>query len=159
MLIYVFLQKLFMIVLINMLVGDWCRVGNNKSQNGMLKTISKLWINSNKKGLKCPHCKSNLILVQVDPIDDWDNPYQSYDTIVECTSCSFQTRSISYTILGSLNDYNVDHVTIDGWSPSGSRVETTFEHILDYDLLKELKTSHEMVEFLIIDDHVIQVVG
>ena len=142
-----------------MLNGDWCRVGNNKSQNDMLKTISKLWINNNKKGLKCPHCKSNLILIQVDPIDDWDNPYQSYNTVVECTSCSFQTRSTSYTILGSLNDYSVDHVTIDGWSPSGSRVETTFEHILDYDLLKELKKSHEMVEFLIIDDHVIQVVG
>jgi hypothetical protein len=159
MIIYVLLQKIFMIETINMWVGDWCRVGNVRKNETNLKMVSNLWIYSDKEGMKCPKCKANLILVQVDPIEDWNNPYQSYETIVECTSCSFKTHAISYTILGSVKDYSVDHVTINGWSPSGSRVETTFEHILDYNLLKELKQSNEMVEFLIVEDHAIQVIG
>ena len=157
--IYVLLQKIFMIVTINTLVGDWCRVGKNQQNKSSLKMVSNLWMNSDKDGMKCPKCKSNLILVQVEPIEDWNSPYQSYETIIECTSCSFETNATSYTILGSIKDYSVDKVTIYGWSPSGSRVETTFEHILDYNLLKELKKSNELVEFLIVEDHVIQVIG
>jgi hypothetical protein len=132
-------------------------VETNYSQNSTFKTTSDLWKN-NKKGFKCPNCNADLIVVQADVIQDWNNPYQLYDTIVECGYCSFQARAVSYTILGSLKKYDITTVTIDGWSPSGSRVETTFEHLLDYHLLKELKSSDELVEFLIVDDHVIQVI-
>ena len=134
-------------------------MGNVHHKATNLKMVSNLWKYSNNKGLKCPQCKSNLILFQVDPIEDWNNPYQTYETVIECTSCSFKTKSISYTILGSVKDYSVDRLKINGWSPSGSRVEAEFEHIIDYSLLKELKKSNELVEFLIVDDHVIQVVG
>lgn len=134
-------------------------MGNIHQNNSGMKTISKLWTYSDSNGLKCPDCKGNLILVQIEPIEDWNNPYQSYNTEIECTSCNFHMKSISFTILGSVKDYTVDRVVINGWSPSGSRVETEFEHIIDYGLLKELKQSNELVEFLIVDNHVIQVVG
>jgi Zn ribbon nucleic-acid-binding protein len=146
-----------MIVQINILIGVWCRVEMKYSQNNTLKNISDLW-KINKKGFKCPNCKADLIIVQADAIQDWNNPYQSYDTIVECVYCSFQAQAVSYTILGSLNKYDINKITIEGWSPSGSRVETTLEHLLDYQLLKELKSSQDLVEFLIIDEHAIQVI-
>ena len=134
-------------------------MGNTQQKESGFESVSKLWTHSDSKGLKCPNCKGNLILVQVEPIEDWNNPYQSYNTIIECTSCPYQIKSISYTILGSVKDYSVDRVHINGWSPSGSRVEVELEHIIDYGLLKELKQSSELVEFLVVDDHVIQVVG
>jgi hypothetical protein len=132
-------------------------VGTDYSQNSTLKTTSNIWKN-NKKGFKCPNCNADLIVVQADLIQDWNNPYQSYDTIVECAYCSFQAHAVSYTILGSLKNYDINTVTINGWSPSGNRVETNVEHFLDYQLLKDLKSSEELVEFLIVDDHVIQVI-
>lgn len=134
-------------------------MGSNCSKQHALKTISDLWLHSSSKGLKCPRCKSNIVLVQAHEIQDWDNPYQAYDTIVECVSCSYRTQAVSYTILGSVRQYDLKQVTINGWSPSGSRVESTYEHILDYQLLKELKSSGELIEFLIVDDHVIEVIS
>ena len=143
----------------NTLLGEWCRLGTEHTKYGSLKTISDLWLHSDTNGLKCPRCKGNLILIQAEETQDWENPYKSYDTIVECLSCPYKTQAISYTQMGSVKQYDVNQITICGWSPSGSRVETTYEHILDYQLLKELKKSEELVEFLIIDDHVIQVIG
>jgi len=45
------------------------------------------------------------------------------------------------------------------WSPSGSRVMSHYEHVLNYDFLKKLKESGELVEFLIVNEHAVQVVG
>ena len=134
-------------------------MGANHTKHGSLKTMSDLWLHSDKNGLKCPSCKGDLILIQAEEIQDWDNPHHAYDTIVECMSCPYKTQAISYTITGSVQDYDVDHITIIGWSSTGSRAETTYEHVLDYNLLKELKSTEELVEFLIVDAHVIQVIG
>jgi len=41
----------------------------------------------------------------------------------------------------------------------GSRVLSHYEHILDYEQLKRLKESAELVEFLIVNDMVIQIIG
>jgi hypothetical protein len=38
-------------------------------------------------------------------------------------------------------------------------VISRYEHILDYDLLKKLKESCELKEFLIVNKQVIQVIG
>ena len=43
--------------------------------------------------------------------------------------------------------------------PSGSRVISHLEHMLDYSIIKQLKESTELVEFLIVDDQVVQIVG
>jgi hypothetical protein len=74
-------------------------------------------------------------------------------------SCSYKINTVSYTILGSVDHYDNQCVTIYGWSPSGSRVETIIEHLLDYQLLKEIQQSGELVEFLIVDNHAIEVIG
>ena len=65
----------------------------------------------------------------------------------------------SFTILGSVKDFDADHVEIGSWSPSGSRVLSKYKHLLNFDLLKKLKKSTELVEFLIVDKQAIQVIG
>jgi len=121
--------------------------------------LTGLWDIARDKPLKCPECGKNMIIVQVDPIYDTDNAYIPYDTIIECTSCTFKIRAESFTLLGGVKDFNLNHVEIGSWTPSGSRVLSNYEHVLDYDLLKDLKESEELVEFLVVNEHIIEVIG
>ena len=130
-------------------------MGYNKTRN---KILSKLWDDKTNHEFVCPQCGGHLIIVQLEPLEDYDNPYTPYNTVVECTNCSFNAHAISYTILGSIQSYDVDHITTAAWSPSGNRVVETFEHLLDYHQLKEIKSSKELVEFLIVDDHIVQII-
>jgi len=107
----------------------------------------------------CPQCKGTLTMVQIEPIPDTTNPYVPYKTVIECSSCSFSLTTESFTILGSIKDFDSHHVEISSWSPSGSRVLSKYEHILNYNLLKDLKKSAELVEFLIVNKQVVQVIG
>ena len=100
-----------------------------------------------------------MIIVQLEPIQDAENAYIPYDTIIECTKCDFNIRVESFTILGAIKSFDLKNVEIGSWSPSGSRVLSTYEHVLDYDLLKKLKEDGELAEFLIVNKHVVQVIG
>ena len=122
-------------------------MGYNKKN---MKVLAEIWDKDADKTMKCPECGSKMILVQVEPIHDVENAYVPYDTIIECTSCPFNIRAESFTILGSVKDFNASSVEIGSWSPSGSRVLSKYEHILDYNLLKKLKESGELVEFLVV---------
>ena len=124
-----------------------------------MEILADVWDQNSNKSLKCPQCNKKMIIVQVEPINDAENAYIPYDTIIECTSCDFKIRAESFSILGSVKDFDLKHVEIASWSPSGSRVISTYEHILDYDLLKHLKESAELVEFLIVNKQVIQVMS
>ena len=42
-------------------------------------------------------------------------------------------------------------IEIASWSPSGSRVISHYEHVLDYGLLKKLKESRELKKFLVVN--------
>ncbi|MBS3748720.1 MAG: hypothetical protein KGY67_03370 [Candidatus Thermoplasmatota archaeon] len=130
-------------------------MGYNKTKN---KILSKLWDNKKNHEFVCPQCGGHLIIIQLEPIEQNENPYTPYDTIVECTNCEFNAQAISYTILGSIQSYDLNHITIAAWSPSGSRVVKTFEHLVDYEQLKEVKSSKELVEFLIVDGHIVQII-
>ncbi len=120
--------------------------------------VSDLW-SSGERSMRCPQCKGALTMVLGEPIDDTDGMYTPYRTVIECTSCSFRTTAESFTILGGVRDFDSHWVEIASWSPSGSRVISKFDHILNYDLLKNLKKSGELVEFLILNDHAVQVIG
>jgi len=124
-----------------------------------MEILAKIWDRNSNKILICPQCKSKMIIVQVEPIQDAENAYIPYDTIIECTNCDFKIRAESFSILGSVKDFDLKYVEIASWSPSGSRVISRYEHILDYNLLKMLKESAELKEFLIINKQVIQVIG
>ena len=124
-----------------------------------MEVLADIWDKNGDKTMQCPECGSKMILVQVEPIHDVHNAYVPYDTIIECTSCPFNIRAESFTILGSVKDFNASTVEIGSWSPSGSRVLSKYEHILDYNLLKKLKESGELVEFLVVDKQVVQVIG
>ena len=124
-----------------------------------MKILAGVWDDSHVGSMICPQCHKNLIIIQVDPVNNSDDDYIPYDTILECVSCDFQIRAESFTILGSVKDFDSHNVEIGSWTPSGSRALTKYEHMLDYNLLKELKDSGELVEFLIINNIVIQVVG
>jgi len=123
-----------------------------------MEILADIWQRDASNSMKCPKCKGKLVLVQVEPVNDAENAYVPYDTIIECTSCSFKIRAESFTILGSVKDFDMNRVEIGSWSPSGSRVLSKYEHIIDYDLLKSLKDSAELVEFLVVDDQVVQVI-
>lgn len=121
--------------------------------------LAGIWDQTHGKSLVCPQCKHKMVIVQLEPMHDADNAYIPYDTIIECTSCDFKIRAESFSILGSIKNFDLKHIEIASWSPSGSRVISNYEHILDYDLLKELKASGELKEFLIVNKQVIQVIG
>lgn len=128
-------------------------------ENKKLDLISGLWDKTGKKTMVCPKCHSKMIIVQLEPIQDAENAYIPYDTIIECTKCDFNIRVESFTILGAIKSFDLKNVEIGSWSPSGSRVLSTYEHVLDYDLLKKLKEDGELAEFLIVNKHVVQVIG
>jgi hypothetical protein len=109
--------------------------------------------------MTCPQCKGFLTVVQIEPIYDTDNADTPYRTVVECSTCSFRMVTESFTILGSIKDYTAEYVDIGSWGPSGSRVLSRFKHTINPDLLEELKKSQELVEFLIVNEHVVQVIG
>ncbi len=126
-----------------------------------MKILASVWDKTGHghDSLKCPDCGKRLVLIQVEPIYDAQNAYVPYDTVIECTSCPFSLRAESFSILGSVKSFDMNEIEIASWSPSGSRVLSKYEHILDYDLLKSLKESAELVEFLVVDRQVVQVIG
>lgn len=124
-----------------------------------MEILAGIWDKTGGGSMKCPQCGGKMILIQIEPIQDTENPYVPYDTIIECTSCSFNVRAESFMILGSVKDFDLHHIEIGSWSPSGSRVLSRYEHVLNYELLKKLKESGELVEFLIVNEHAVQVVG
>ena len=124
-----------------------------------MEILAGIWDRTGKRSLVCPQCSHKMIIVQVEPIPDAENAYIPYDTVIECYTCDFKIRAESFSILGSVKDFNLKHIEIACWSPSGSRVLSSYEHILDYELLKKLKESAELKEFLIVNKQVIQVIG
>lgn len=124
-----------------------------------MEILTNIWSKDGNKSLICPKCNGKLVLIQIEPIPDAQNAYIPYDTVIECTHCSFKIRAESFSILGSVKDFDLKSIEIGSWSPSGSRVISKYEHILDYDLLKELKKSGELVEFLVVNNQVVQVIG
>ncbi|KYK31916.1 MAG: hypothetical protein AYK22_07605 [Thermoplasmatales archaeon SG8-52-3] len=136
----------------------WILVEMKYNKNHM-EFLSKIWDRKNNQVLICPLCKGKMIVVQLEPIQDVENAYVPYDTIIECTHCDFKISAESFSILGSVKDFDLKYIQIASWSPSGSRVISRYEHILDYDLLKKLKESTELKEFLIVNKQVIQVIG
>jgi hypothetical protein len=114
-----------------------------------------IWEQTDKRSMTCPQCKGFLTVVQVDP----ENAYTPYRTVVECASCSFRMVTESFTILGGIKDFDNEYVEIGSWGPSGSRVLSRFKHSISSSLLSELKKTQELVEFLIVNEHVVQVIG
>jgi len=118
-----------------------------------------IWIQTTSRSMTCPHCEGFLTIVLVEPIDDPNNAYTPYRTIVECSTCSFRMVTESFTILGGVKDFNAEFMEIGSWGPSGSRVLSRFKHSISSGLLTKLKKSQELVEFLIVNEHVVQVIG
>ncbi len=118
-----------------------------------------IWAQTTSRNMTCPQCKGFLTIVQVEPIYDPNNAYTPYRTVVECSTCSFRMVTESFTILGGIKDFNAEYVEIGSWGPSGSRVLSRFRYSISSNLLTKLKKSQELVEFLIVNDHVVQVIG
>jgi len=130
--------------------------GMNYKNN--IEILASIW-EKNKGKPTCPRCHGSLTMIQVEPIYDAENAYTPYRTIIECTSCDFKLETESFTILGSIKEYNDQYIEIGSWSPSGSRVLSKYKHALQYDLLKTLRQSGELVEFLVVDKQVVEVIG
>lgn len=118
-----------------------------------------IWEQTGRRNMTCPQCKGFLTVVQYEPIYDPENAYTPYRTVVECASCSFRMVTESFTILGGIKDFDNEYVEIGSWGPSGSRVLSRFKHSISAALLCELKKTQELVEFLIVNQHVVQVIG
>ena len=130
-----------------------------KEDNKDIDILAEVWEDDEDKPLVCPNCGHNMIIVQLDPIQDDEEAYVPYDTIIECTYCDHKIRAESFSILGSVKSYDSKHVELASWSPSGSRVVSRYEHMLDLDLLEKLKKSAELKEFLVVNKKAIQVIG
>jgi len=121
--------------------------------------IANLWDRTGENSMVCPKCNSKMVMIQLDPIQDYQNPYVAYDSIIECTKCDYKIRTESFTILGCVKSFDLKEIEIASWSPSGSRVISRYEHVLDYNLLKKLKDSGDLKEFLVVNNQVVQVIG
>ncbi len=131
----------------------------NKDYNKKnVEVVSKIWDKKNNS-MTCPKCGGNMIMVQVEPIHDAHNAYIPYDTIIECNKCDYKIRTESFTILGGVKNFDLKKIEIASWGPSGSRVISNYEHLLDYELLKKLKESGELTEFLVVNNRVVQIIG
>ncbi len=130
----------------------------NSYNKTKMEVFSKLWLGDDHS-FRCPECGGQLILIQAEPIENYDNPTTTYETVIECSSCSFHTKAESFTLLGSVKDFDMEYVEITGWSQSGSRFISKYEHLVDYNLLGKLRKTGELVEFLIVDGYVVQVIG
>jgi predicted RNA-binding Zn-ribbon protein involved in translation (DUF1610 family) len=124
-----------------------------------MDVIANLWDRTGDNSMVCPKCGSKMIMIQLDPIQDYQNPYVAYNSIIECTKCEYEIRTESFSILGSVKSFDLKKIEIASWSPSGSRVISCYEHVLDYNLLKNLKDSGELKEFLVVNKQVMQVIG
>lgn len=124
-----------------------------------MDVVAGLWNKKGEESMNCPECGSKMVMVQIEPIPDEENAYVPYDSIIECTKCEYKIRTESFTILGCVKNFDLKKLEIASWSPSGSRVISIYEHILDYDLLKQLKVSGELKEFLVVNKQVVQVIG
>jgi hypothetical protein len=124
-----------------------------------MDVIANLWDRTGENSMVCPKCGSKMIMIQLDPIQEYQNPFVAYNSIIECTKCEYEIRTESFTILGSVKSFDLKEIKIASWSPSGSRVISCYEHFLDYGLLKKLKDSEELKEFLVVNKQVIQIIG
>jgi hypothetical protein len=124
-----------------------------------MEILTEIWDNTHEGSLICPDCGNKLILVQIEPIENIYDAYVPYDTVIECVSCSFNIRAQSYALLGSVKNFDLHFVEIGSWSQTGIRILSKYEHILDFELLKNLKESGDLVEFLVVNDHVVQIIG
>lgn len=132
------------------------KVGYNKKH---MDIVASLWDKTGNKTMQCPKCGHKMILIQIEPIQDAENAYVPYKSIIECTNCSYKIKAESFTILGSVKNFDLKNIEIGSWSPSGSRVISNYEHILDYDILKKLKKTGELAEFLVVNKQIVQVIG
>jgi hypothetical protein len=132
---------------------------NMGSEKKNMEVFAGMWDKTGARSMECPQCGGNLVIVQIEPLYNSDNAYTTYDTAVECTSCPFIVRAESFTILGSVKDFDVYNIEIGSWTPSGSRVISRYEHVLEYELLRSLKDSGDLVEFLVVNKQVVQVIG
>ena len=148
------MPKLYMLEA-SIIYGMESREMNYKNKVRILKDI---WDKSGNS-MVCPQCNGSLTMIQIEEINDTGEAYTPYKTVIECTSCSFRLITESFTILGSVKEFDSHLVEIGSWSPSGSRVISRYEHILNYDLLKALKESGELVEFLVVNKQVVQIIG
>lgn len=122
-----------------------------------MSVLKEIWEKSTGPMI-CPQCNGILTIVQFEPNENADTLYSSYKTVIECSSCSFTLTTNSFTILGSIKDFDARFIEIASWSPSGSRTVSRYEHVLNYDLLQKIKKSCELVEFLIVNKQVVQII-
>jgi hypothetical protein len=121
------------------------------------KIVSDLWDSEVVEGMKCPDCGGDLLLGKTEPIEDWDTPYHPYETKIHCSICTFETETKSFTLSGCVKDFDMKNITIGGWSDTGSRVVSEFEHTIDFKHLKELRDNDKIVEFLVVDNHIVKI--
>jgi hypothetical protein len=129
---------------------------NSKKTNDIL---SNIWEKKGDNSLICPLCNGSLTMVQVEPIEDAENAYTPYRTVIECTSCDFKLETESFTILGSIRQFTNEYVEIGSWAPSGSRVLSKYQHCLPEKMLTTLQKTGELVEFLVVNNQVVEVIG
>ena len=137
--------------------GDWG--SRPMSYKTDMKTLDTIWANAKYGSLICPKCHGSLTMIQLEPIYDAENAYTPYKTIIECSSCSFSMKTESFSLLGSVKDITPEYVELGSWSPSGSRVLSRYKYLINPEVLQKLKKSGELVEFLIVNNEAVQIIG
>ncbi|MFH1101129.1 MAG: hypothetical protein V1726_03730 [Methanobacteriota archaeon] len=122
--------------------------------------LANIWEKTgDRRPFICPQCGRTLTIVQMEPIFDAENAYTPYKTVIECTCCSFSLETESFTILGGIRDFTGEYIEIASWSPTGSRVLSKYPHQLPSERLQEIKDTDDLVEFLIVNNQAVEIIG
>ena len=132
---------------------------NTMLEQEEIDVLKDIWNRDNKRFMICPKCGGSLTIVQLQPVTKPGTSSVLYQTVIECDSCPFDIKVESCTIFGAVKSFDDQMVEIGSWSSTGSRTTSTYRHSLDPKLLRELQSSGELVEFLIVDDCVVVVIG
>lgn len=121
-----------------------------------IDVLKDIWRSDNKRLMLCPICDGSLNVNAVARTSQGTLKV-SYDTFIECENCSFNLKVNSFKILGTIKRFDEKAIDISSWSPIGDREITSFGNSLDEDTLKEVFSSEELAEFLVVDGRVVAV--
>ena len=122
-----------------------------------IDVLKDLWRSDNKRLLTCPMCGGSL-KVNMHPRTLHGSFRVSYDTFIECENCTFSVEANAFKVFGAVKSFDEKTIDISSWSALGDREINSFGNGLDEEILREISSSGELTEFLVVNGQVVAII-